>query len=53
MCVCVGGFVQGPFEYEALAPADISFVPLNQTETMDGNQLMAFYEKVRLEHDDP
>jgi hypothetical protein len=38
---------QGPFTYEALAPGEITFVPLNQTETMDGNQLMAFYEKAR------
>lgn len=37
--------IQGPFTYEALAPGEITFVPLNQTETMDGNQLMAFYEK--------
>jgi hypothetical protein len=35
--------VKGPFTYEALAPKDIKFVPLNQTQQMDGNQLMEFY----------
>jgi len=29
-----------PFTYEALPPKDIRFVPLNQTEEMDGNRLM-------------
>mmetsp|Transcript_32995 Transcript_32995/g.83761 ORF Transcript_32995/g.83761 Transcript_32995/m.83761 type:complete len:629 (-) Transcript_32995:143-2029(-) len=29
-----------PFTYEALPPKDIKFVPLNQTEEMDGNRLM-------------
>lgn len=37
--------VQGPFTYEALAPRDISFVPLNQTKNMNAEELMAFYEK--------
>ena len=37
--------VQGPFTYEALAPQDFSFVPLNQTKKMTGEELMAFYEK--------
>lgn len=37
--------VQGPFTYEALAPQDISFVPLNQTKEMNAEELMAFYEK--------
>jgi len=37
--------VQGPFTYEALPPKDINFVPLNQTKSMDGEQLMKFYEK--------
>ncbi|KAI5859351.1 phenylalanyl-tRNA synthetase beta chain [Durotheca rogersii] len=37
--------VKGPFTYEARPPKDISFVPLNQTKTLDGEQLMAFYEK--------
>jgi phenylalanyl-tRNA synthetase beta chain len=36
--------IQGPFTYEARAPKDISFVPLNQTKKMDGAQLMTFYE---------
>lgn len=34
-----------PFTYEALAPQDISFVPLNQEKKMDGAELMEFYEK--------
>merc|ERR1719203_132044 len=32
-----------PFTYEALPPKDIKFVPLNQTEMMDGNRLMEAY----------
>ena len=36
--------VEGPFTYEALAPKDISFVPLNQTKKLDGEELMKFYE---------
>ncbi|KAJ2080376.1 phenylalanine--tRNA ligase subunit beta [Coemansia sp. RSA 988] len=36
--------VSGPFTYEARKPEDISFVPLNQTEEMDGHQLIEFYE---------
>ncbi|KAJ2159343.1 phenylalanine--tRNA ligase subunit beta [Coemansia sp. RSA 552] len=36
--------VQGPFTYEARRPEDIKFVPLNQTENMDGNRLIEFYE---------
>jgi len=36
--------VKGPFTYEALAPEDIVFVPLNQTKTMNARELMAFYE---------
>jgi phenylalanyl-tRNA synthetase beta chain len=39
--------LQGPFTYEALPPKDIKFVPLNQTQEMDGEQLMQFYEKDR------
>ncbi|KAI0603310.1 beta subunit of phenylalanyl-tRNA synthetase [Biscogniauxia sp. FL1348] len=39
--------VQGPFTYEAIAPKDFSFVPLNQTKEMTGEELMAFYEKDR------
>ncbi|KAJ2006339.1 phenylalanine--tRNA ligase subunit beta, partial [Coemansia thaxteri] len=37
--------VQGPFTYEAQKPEDIKFVPLNQTEEMDGHRVIAFYEK--------
>jgi phenylalanyl-tRNA synthetase beta chain len=36
--------VKGPFTYEALPPKDISFKPLNQSKTMNGEELMAFYE---------
>lgn len=36
--------VKGPFTYEALAPEDIVFVPLNQTKVMNARELMAFYE---------
>lgn len=35
--------VTGPFRYRALAPADIAFVPLNQTRRMNGHELMEFY----------
>lgn len=34
-----------PFTYEALAPKEILFVPLNQEKEMDGEQLMEFYDK--------
>ncbi|KAI1939022.1 phenylalanine--tRNA ligase subunit beta [Ophidiomyces ophidiicola] len=37
--------LQGPFSYEALTPRDINFVPLNQSKSMDGQELMGFYEK--------
>ncbi|KAJ2764136.1 phenylalanine--tRNA ligase subunit beta, partial [Coemansia nantahalensis] len=36
--------VSGPFTYEAQAPEDIRFVPLNQTELMDGRRVIEFYE---------
>lgn len=36
--------VKGPFTYEALPPKDIKFVPLNQTQEMNGEELMTFYE---------
>ncbi len=39
--------LQGPFTYEALAPKDISFVPLNQKNKMNGEELMTFYEADR------
>lgn len=34
-----------PFSYEALKPEDIQFVPLNQKSSMNGHELMEFYEK--------
>ncbi|EAS32880.3 phenylalanyl-tRNA synthetase, beta subunit [Coccidioides immitis RS] len=37
--------LQGPFSYEALPPKDINFVPLNQNTSMNGEELMNFYEK--------
>ncbi|OJD17016.1 phenylalanine-tRNA ligase, beta subunit [Emergomyces pasteurianus Ep9510] len=37
--------LNGPFTYEALPPKDISFTPLNQTQKMNGEELMEFYEK--------
>ncbi|KAJ5690981.1 Phenylalanine--tRNA ligase beta subunit [Penicillium malachiteum] len=37
--------IQGPFTYEALPPKDIKFAPLNQTQEMNGEELMNFYEK--------
>lgn len=37
--------IKGPFTYEALPPKDIKFTPLNQTKAMNGEELMAFYEK--------
>lgn len=36
--------IKGPFTYEALPPKDISFIPLNQTKKMNGEELMEFYE---------
>ena len=36
--------IKGPFTYEALPPKDISFVPLNQTKEMNGEEMMEFYE---------
>lgn len=36
--------LQGPFTYEALAPKDIQFVPLNQEKNMNAEELMTFYE---------
>ncbi|KAJ5122085.1 Phenylalanine--tRNA ligase beta subunit [Penicillium atrosanguineum] len=37
--------VKGPFTYEAQAPKDIKFTPLNQTQEMNGEELMNFYDK--------
>lgn len=39
--------VKGPFTYEALPPDEITFVPLNQTKEMTGNELMEYYETDR------
>jgi len=36
--------LKGPFTYEALPPKDIKFVPLNQTQELNGEELMEFYE---------
>jgi phenylalanyl-tRNA synthetase beta chain len=36
--------LKGPFTYEALLPKDIKFVPLNQTQEMNGEELVEFYE---------
>ena len=36
--------IEGPFTYEALPPEEIRFVPLNQTKSMNGLELMKFYE---------
>jgi phenylalanyl-tRNA synthetase beta chain len=36
--------IQGPFKYEARVPTDIQFVPLNQTKSMNGQELMEFYQ---------
>jgi phenylalanyl-tRNA synthetase beta chain len=40
--------LEGPFTYEALPPKDINFVPLNQTKSMNGEELMNFYEVLNL-----
>lgn len=37
--------LKAPFTYEALPPSEINFVPLNQTQKINGSQLMDFYEK--------
>uniref|UniRef100_A0A0G4GKK2 phenylalanine--tRNA ligase n=1 Tax=Chromera velia CCMP2878 TaxID=1169474 RepID=A0A0G4GKK2_9ALVE len=37
--------LKGPFKYTALPPEQIKFVPLNQTETVDGHGLMKLYEQ--------
>ncbi|KAL9103439.1 MAG: hypothetical protein Q9163_001502 [Psora crenata] len=36
--------IKAPFTYEALPPEDIQFVPLNQTKSMNGAELMEFYK---------
>lgn len=35
--------IQGPFTYDAKAPKDIKFIPLNQQKEMNGEELMEFY----------
>ena len=43
--------IKTPFTYEALPPDDIQFVPLNQKKSMNGAQVMKFYEvSFRLRH---
>lgn len=37
--------IKGPFTYEALAPKDIKFTPLNQKKEMNAEELMEFYDK--------
>ncbi|KAJ3054202.1 hypothetical protein HK097_002425 [Rhizophlyctis rosea] len=39
--------IEGPFSYEALPPKDIQFAPLNQTKSMNAEELMTFYEADR------
>lgn len=36
--------IKGPFRFEALPPEKIKFTPLNQTNEMNGKELMEFYE---------
>ena len=36
--------LKGPFTYEALPPEKIQFAPLNQTKSMNGHEIMKFYE---------
>lgn len=43
--------LQGPFTYEALPPDEIQFVPLNQKKSMNGSELMKFYEVGDYSHD--
>ncbi|XP_055381242.1 phenylalanine--tRNA ligase beta subunit [Condylostylus longicornis] len=35
--------IQGPFTYNAKAPEDIKFIPLNQSKEMTATELMEFY----------
>ncbi|KAK8199172.1 phenylalanyl-tRNA synthetase beta chain [Phyllosticta capitalensis] len=37
--------IKGPFSYEAHAPEDIKFIPLNQEKEMTAAEMMTFYEK--------
>ncbi|KAK9476455.1 hypothetical protein V1514DRAFT_336832 [Lipomyces japonicus] len=36
--------IEGPFTYAALKPEEFSFVPLNQTKTLSGKELIEFYD---------
>ena len=38
--------IKGPFTYEALKPEEISFIPLNQEQVVNGHELMALYEVI-------
>jgi len=38
--------IEGPFTYEALPPEEIKFAPLNQTKSMNGKEMMEFYEVI-------
>ena len=42
--------LEGPFTYEALPPEEVQFVPLNQTKSMNGAELMKFYEVLFFGH---
>uniref|UniRef100_A0A6U2AIS2 phenylalanine--tRNA ligase n=2 Tax=Hemiselmis andersenii TaxID=464988 RepID=A0A6U2AIS2_HEMAN len=43
--------IEGPFSYEALAPKDISFAPLNNETVMDAATMMEHFEKdMKLKH---
>lgn len=39
--------ISGPFTYEAREPENINFIPLNQTKSMNGKELMEFYQSDR------
>lgn len=39
--------LQGPFTYEALSPREIEFAPLNQSKSMNAQEIMTFYEVCR------
>ncbi len=36
--------IKGPFRYEALAPEEIKFVPLNKEVSVNGKELMELYQ---------
>ena len=37
--------IKGPFKYEGRAPASFDFVPLNQSKSVNGSEIAAFYSK--------